>query len=82
MVDTPVYDKLGQEIKIGSVVAAPHTKTLMHICRVRNISPKMVKLEGLNCKINHKNTAYKKHGEVVCLDEIEATLMLLLAQNL
>lgn len=82
MVDTPVYDKIGQEIKVGSVVAAPHTKTLMNICRVSNISPKTVKLEGINCKLNWKNAVYKKHREVVCLDEMEATVMFLLQQNL
>jgi hypothetical protein len=82
MVNTLVYDKIGQEIKVGSIVAAPYTKTLLNICKIQSILPKTVKLEGINCKLNYRNTVYKKHHEVVCLDEMEATVMFLLKQNL
>ena len=67
------FDKIGQPITVGSIVAAPYTKTNLRIQRVEKITPKQLKLEG---------GGYKYHDEVICLDEIEATVMYLMTQGL
>lgn len=74
------YDKLGQEIKEGSVVAAPFGKSDLKICRVLKIAPKQLKVADVSVvdTSQYGATKYKTHSEVVCLDEMEATVMYLL----
>lgn len=72
------YDKIGQEVKVGSLVVAPDTKTQLFIGKVESISPKQLKLRNVE-----KNwTSYKYHSEVLCIDGLEGTVMFLLASNL
>jgi hypothetical protein len=70
---TEVFDKIGQPIKVGSIVAAPCSASMITINRVEKITPKQLRLS---------NTSYKYHHEVICLDEMEATVMYLMTRNL
>lgn len=77
-------DKIGQEIKIGSLVAAPVGRGVLSICRVVKIAPKQLRLEQIK-KQNQYNcivTYYKYHNEVICIDGIEESVLYLLSQNL
>lgn len=81
--DELIKDRLGQELKEGSVVVAPDTKTSMFIGRVLKITPKQVKLENLDkAKSQWRRHPYKYHHEVVCLDQMQATVLYLLSRNL
>lgn len=81
---TETKDILGQTIRVGSLVAAPDTKTSMYIGRVRKITPKQLCIENMQGKKDSKGSlgvAYKYHSHVVCLDSIPESLLILLNHN-
>lgn len=77
-------DKIGQEVKVGSIVAMPETKSLLKIGRVLKISPKTLLIQDVNGTSSNSrwDESRKKHKEVICLDEMEATVMYLMTRNL
>ena len=80
-----VKDILGQTVKVGSLVAAPNTKTQMWIGRVSEITPKQLRIEDMSGKTDYRGkvkAAYKNHEQVVCLDQIPESLFIILKQNL
>jgi len=74
-----VNDKIGQEIRVGSIVAMPNAKTELKIGRVKKISSKTILCEDVN---RTSSQSRKRHTEVICLDEMEATVMYLMTRNL
>ncbi len=80
------YDRLGQELKEGSIIAAPHTRASIVIGRITKITPKMVRFEDIDRKPlraqSARPTHTKYHNEVICLDELEETVMFMMTRNL
>lgn len=79
---TEANDIIEQTVSVGSMVAAPHTRTSMFIGKVIKITPKRFKIEEINGKSIRPRVTYKDHGQVVCLDAIEESIFVLLKQNL
>jgi hypothetical protein len=79
---TKVTDRLGQEILVGSIVAAPHTKSYMFIGRVESISPKTVKLQPLDGTASSSHPPYKYHNQVIVIDAIDETFLFMLGRGL
>ena len=78
-----VFDKIGQEIRLGSIVAAPNSKTSLVICRVTKLMPKKLRIEEVgNETKTYRPNWDKYHHEVICIDEMEHTVMYLMTQNL
>lgn len=78
-----VHDKIGQEVRLGSIVAAPNTKTKLIICRVTKLMPKKLRLEEVGSETKSYRPIWDKyHHEVICIDEMEHTVMYLMTQNL
>lgn len=82
----PRLDKLGSELKIGSLVAAPGStsRRTLSIGRITAITPKMVKV----LDVHHTSTYHVKKGgtlyyasEVVCLDDHEQAFIYMLNRN-
>lgn len=77
------YDKIGQEIREGSIVAVPNSKSEIKICRVTKLMPKMISCENVNTTKSGRAASYNKYAnEVICLDEMEATVLYLMTRNL
>jgi hypothetical protein len=78
-----VQDKIGQEVRVGSIVAAPNSKTSLVICRVTKLMPKKLRLEEVGAETRSYRPSWDKyHHEVICIDEMEHTVMYLMTQNL
>jgi hypothetical protein len=78
-----VFDKIGQEIRLGSIVAAPNGKSSMILCRVIKIMPKKIRIEEVGNELkSYKPNWDKMHDQVICLDDLEQTVMHLMTQNL
>ena len=76
------YDRLGQEIKVNSLVAGPDTKTTIDVFRVEKITPKQLKLLSVSkTKPRYNPYKYKNHEEVICLDNIDQTTVYMLSRN-
>jgi len=75
-------DKIGQEIHVGSIVVAPNGYSSLKICRVINITPKQLKCSDVNNTSKYANISYKYPNEVVCLDDLDATMVYLLMRKL
>jgi hypothetical protein len=79
LVSVPLcYDRLGQPVLVGSIVAVPDTKSRIDICRVIGITPKSYRVTT----IEGRRSCLKRQDEVICLDEMEATVMYLLTHNI
>jgi hypothetical protein len=73
---------MGQEVRVGSIVVAPDSKTSMFIGRVIKITPKQLRLENLDiAPSTYRREPYKYHHEVVCLDQMQETVMYLLKRG-
>jgi len=81
MTKTTVYDKLGQAMQVGSIVAVPNSATKMQICRLTKIMPKLIKVSRLN-NTGYQSSSNKYPSEVICLDAIEETVMYILTSDL
>jgi hypothetical protein len=78
-----VQDKIGQEVRVGSIVAASNSKTSLVICRVTKLMPKKLRLEEVGTETRSYRPNWDKyHHEVICIDEMEHTVMYLMTQNL
>lgn len=78
-----VQDKIGQDIRVGSIVAVPNSKTNLEICRVIKIMPKQLRCEKVEGNISRWHGIWNKyHNEVICLDEMEQTVMYMMSRNL
>ena len=76
------YDRIGQEIKVNSLVAGPDTKTTIDVFRVKKITPKQLKLLPISkSETSYNPFKYKNHEEVICLDNIDQTTVYMLSQN-
>ena len=73
-----VDDVVGQKIKVGSIVVAPHSTTTVFIGKVTKITPKQLKIEGSG----YWRPVYKNHNQVVCMDAIPETVMYILQKDL
>lgn len=87
MAEKVAYDRLGQEIRVGSFIVAPYTRARTVIAQVTHISPKKVRFEDIDRNVGESREArpiYNKyHHEVVCIDSLgEAVIMAKLSQNL
>jgi len=80
------YDRLGQELRVGSIIAAPHTRSAIVIGRITKITPKMICFEDIDRKPlkaqSASPTQHKYHTEVICLDTLEETVMFMMTRNL
>lgn len=80
------FDRLGQEMRVGSIIAAPYTRSRIVIGRVTRMTDKMLRFEDIDRNTgtaqSSRPTYNKYHNEVICLDEMEATVMFLMTQNL
>ena len=75
-------DRLGQVLAVGSIVAAPDSKSSLLIARVSSISPKQVKLEKLSGASSYGRPPYKYHNQVVVIDSIDETFLYMLGRGL
>lgn len=73
-------DKLGQDVKVGSIVVAPNGNRNIQIGRVTRITPKMVRVDNINSRWSSDELKY--HDQIVCIDEMEQTVLYLLSRNL
>lgn len=76
--DAVYLDRIGQEVRVGSIVATPSSISSITICRVIAITPKSFRVEY----ISGGGNTLKRRNEVICLDEMEATVMYLMTRNL
>lgn len=74
------YDKIGNEIRVGSIVIAPYTASMILIAKVTRITPKQVQLTTIGDKT--RGAANKSHNEVVCVDDAGQIVMYMMSQNL
>lgn len=76
-------DRIGQTVKVGSIVVAPDGNSYISISRIIRITPKMVELVRLDDGNPYRHgQGLKKQSQILCIDGIEATVMHLLSQNL
>ena len=73
-----MMDKLGQEIKVGSIVAAPSSKTALSISRVKKIAKIKIGVGHLNKKSTNK---YYYPQELVVLDQIPELIVFALQSS-
>ena len=78
------YDMLGQEMRVGSVIVAPHSLSTSIIGEIIGITPKMVRFEDiLQVNGRKRGASLKYHAEVVCIDKLGPELVMAkLQQNL
>ena len=77
------HDKLGREIRIGSIIVAPYSASMTKIGRVVKITPKNVSCESVNETPNkYKSSWLKAQAEVICLDDLEQVVMYMMTRNL
>lgn len=86
MSEIVAYDRIGQEIKVGSIIAVPYTKSKLAIGRVTSITPKKVRFEDIHrihgSSQEARPTYNKYQSEVICLDNLDETVMFIMTQNL
>lgn len=80
------YDKLGREFKVNSIVVCPETRSMLSVKRVISISGKMARVVSINHKINPDRKfssagSLKYHNELLCIDELEETMLYLLTHK-
>lgn len=81
------YDRLGQEMRVGSFIVAPYTRARTVVAQVVNITKCLVEFEDINRNrsksIGGRPVYKKRHDEVVCIDGLgDAVVMAKLKQNL
>jgi hypothetical protein len=81
------YDRLGQEMKVGTIIAAPYTRSCIVIGRITHLTAKTVRFEDIDRRVltarNCRPTYNKYHTEVISLEKLgEEVVMLMLKQNL
>jgi len=81
------YDRLGQEIHIGSFVVAPYTRARTVIGQVTGITAKKVRFKDIDRNEGSARDAkpiYNKyHNEIVCIDALsELCVLKKLSQNI
>ena len=78
---TECQDKLGQVIKMGSLVACPtgSNNNRISLCRVEKIMPKQVKVKPIDD--TWMSEYYRFQAEVICIDNIEETVMWLMTRS-
>lgn len=77
-----IYDKIGQEMKVGSIIAMPDSRSVLKIGRIQCISPKTILAIDINSESSYNRGSRKRHQEVICLDEMETTVIYLMTRNL
>ena len=81
------YDRLGQELKIGTIIAAPYTNSCFVIGRVTKLTAKTVRFEDIDRKKLNASTSrpsYNKYQtEVISLEKLgEEVVMFMMTRNL
>ena len=71
---TETRDKIGQTIKVGSIIAVPVSAGYLEIVKVTKITAKKVMFKN-----RYRTEKRKDQSEVICLDNIEELSLYILA---
>lgn len=78
MTSIQATDRIGQLIDVGDIVAVPYTASMIKICTVEKITPKMVSVRTVATE-KQGFSGRKRHTDVIRLNDIEDLVMYIMA---